>query len=244
MPTTQPTTSRSRRRRIGLSVALAAAAAIITLAELPALAASSPHHPARHHARTAIGAPPSCAASSPIQGKVWAVTPSQAANVTFPAPAATPDLTFCTSGIAYIGQWNGPGSGAKALHCFTISTFLNHCGTYGFNLAFSGLPNPNLGGKAMVGTTAMSGANYGLIIEFVQPDACLPPTIQILHDDGVSLQVNGKPLGTFDPGITSPILESASWSGTECGNTVDLLYATAAMNGRDGAWLEYFPRLF
>jgi hypothetical protein len=223
---------------------VAAAAAIATLAALPALAASTTSHPAHQHARAAVTAPPSCPSSAPIQGQVWAVSPGQAAKVAFPAPTATPDLTFCTSGIAYIGQWNGSGSGPKGQHCFTISTFLDHCGTYGYNLVYSGLPNSNLGGTAMVATTAMSGAKYGLIIEFTQSNACVPTTIQILHDDGVSLQVNGKAVGNFDPGVTPPVLESAPWSGSECGNTVDLLYATAAMSGRDGAWLEYFPTLY
>jgi hypothetical protein len=240
MPSTRPTAPRSGRWRTRSAATLTAAAAITTLAALPALAASATHH----QARTAITAPPGCPASAPIQGQVWAVTPAQAAKVTFPAPTATPDLTFCTSGIAYIGQWNGPGAGAKARHCFTISTFLDHCGTYGYNLTYSGLPNANLGGTAMTGTTAMSGAKYGLIIEFTQPNPCLPATIQILHDDGVSLHVNGNPVGDFNPGITPPILESAPWTGSPCGNTVDLLYATAAMAARDGAWLEYFPQLY
>jgi hypothetical protein len=239
-----PIASRPRRWPTGLAVTLtAAAAAIATLAALPALAASTTSHPAARHARAAVKAPPSCPSSSPIQGQVWAVNPDTAANVVFPAPTAAPDLTFCTSGIAYIGQWNGPGSGAKGLHCFTISTFLDHCGTYGYNLVYSGVSNPNLGGP-MTTTTAMSGAKYGLIIEFSLTNVCLPTTIQILHDDGVSLQVNGKGVGGFDPGITSPILESAPWSGSQCGNNVDLLYGTAAMSGRDGAWLEYFPTLY
>jgi hypothetical protein len=240
MPSIQPSAPRPRRWRTWSAAALTAAAAITTLAALPALAAPAPHR----QARTAITAPPSCPSSAPIQGQVWAVSPDQAAKVIFPAPTATPDLTFCTSGIAYIGQWNGPGAGAKGLHCFTISTFLDHCGTYGYNLTYSGLPNANLGGAPMTGTTAMSGAKYGLIIEFIQPDACLPATIQILHDDGVSLKVNGNAVGNFNPGITAPVLESASWSGPPCGNTVDLLYGTAAMAGRDGAWLEYFPQLY
>ena len=240
MPISQPTTPRPRRWRTRSAAALTAAAAITTLAALPALAAPATHH----QAPTAITAQPSCPTSAPIQGQVWAVSPDQAAKVTFPAPTATPDLTFCISGIAYIGQWNGPGTGPKGQHCFTISTFLDHCGTYGYNLAYSGLPNPNLGGAAMTGTTAMSGAKYGLIIEFTQLNACLPATIQILHDDGVSLEVNGNPVGKFNPGITAPVLESASWGGSPCGNTVDLLYATAAMAGRDGAWLEYFPQLY
>ena len=240
MPSTHPIAPRPSGWRTRSAAALTAAAAITTLAALPAFAATTTHH----QARTAITAPPSCSSSAPILGQVWAVSPDQAARVTFPAPAATPDLTFCTSGIAYIGQWNGPGAGAKGLHCFTISTFLNHCGTYGYNLVYSDLPNPNLGGTAMTGTTAMSGAKYGLIIEFTQQNACLPATIQILHDDGVSLEVNGNVVGKFNPGITAPVLESASWGGSPCGNTVNLLYATAAMAGRDGAWLEYFPQLY
>jgi hypothetical protein len=39
-----------------------------------------------------------------IQGKLWVVSVADASNVQFPPPSGTPDATFTTNGIAYIGQ--------------------------------------------------------------------------------------------------------------------------------------------
>lgn len=96
-----------------------------------------------------------------IQGKRWVVSVADASNVQFPRPSATPDATFTTNGIAYIGQ-DGKNHGH---HCYTIGRFLAGCPTAGFDLKFSGLTNPILG-KAVDGNTPMSGPNYGIIIEF------------------------------------------------------------------------------
>ena len=84
------------------------------------------------------------AQSGSIQGQVWVVSYDQAANVAFPAPTATPDATFSTNGIAYIGQ--------QPNNCYTIASFLATCGTAAYNLTFSGEINPYLGGSVRSNT--------------------------------------------------------------------------------------------
>lgn len=180
---------------------------------------------------------PAYAQGGNIQGKLWVVSVADASNVQFPPPSATPDATFTTNGIAYIGQ-DGKNHGR---HCYTIGRFLAGCTTAGFDLKFSGLTNPILG-KAVDGTTPMSGANYGVIIEFTgsiffthkQP-------IQILHDDGVSLMIDGAQITGFGSVITPPRLESVRFTGITGTHSVDLLYANAIGGG---AWLLFFPRLY
>jgi hypothetical protein len=235
---------RKPARRSAFAIAIAAAAA--GLLATPALAAGSPAAPARAATISATVAHP--ASRTPgvtcpqITGKVWAVSPAQAANAAFPAPAATPDLTFCTSGIAYIGQWDGL-AGTQPQHCFTIATFLNSCGTAGTNFQYSNLPNPNLGGGVMNGATPMAGAGYGIMIEFTGTvNLTNGELVRILHDDGVSLNLPCVP-NTYNPHTTAPVLESstATCTGTE---PFDLLYANVAGAGAQGAWLEFFPQLF
>jgi hypothetical protein len=243
----QQAAARPGRWRLRWGTTLAAAAAVTGLAVAPAFAAPATHHGPRLAAQAVptqtARTQANCPSSHPIQGQVWAVTPAQTASATFPAPSATPDLTFCTSGITYIGQWNGE-AGTQGQHCFTIGTFLNRCPTASYDLTYSGLPNPNLGGTAMTSATPMAGASYGIMIEFTDDNVCLPSTIQILHDDGVSLEINSTVQPGFNPGITAPLLQSESWTGPACGNDVNLLYANSAGSSGQGAWLEYLPKLY
>jgi len=101
---------------------------------------------------------------SPIQGKVWVVSVAQASNVTFPSPNSIPDATFTTNGIAYIG-WEPD-------NCYTLATFLAQCANRGFELKFSGLANPNLGGTPAGPDTSMSGRTWGILVEFTGTDTC------------------------------------------------------------------------
>lgn len=183
-------------------------------------------------------------AQGTFQGKLWVVSPEQAADVTFPPPTATPDATFSTYGIAYIGQ-AGPLEGS-GYHCYTIKTWLDTCETGAFNLAFSGLPNPNLKNKAAGPSTVMTGYDYGVIIEFTGTvNLTSGQPIEILHDDGVSLEIDGSPVSGFDPDTTSPVLESVTFTGATGSHDIDLLYANSAGNPHgSGAWLLFFPALF
>ncbi len=169
-----------------------------------------------------------------FQGKLWVVDVAQASDVTFPAPTATPDATFSTNGIAYIGQ-KTPGV-ANAAHCYTIGKFLNGCGTQAINLQFSGLPNPNLPhGRAASGTTAMSGGSWGIMIELTgEVGLTNGSPIQIIHDDGVAVEVDGSFVPGFNPHVTVPNLDSVTWTGTSGTHSLDLLYANAQPTG---AWL-------
>lgn len=131
------------------------------------------------------------AATGKIQGKVWVVSRDQAANVTFPAPSATPDITFTTNYIAYLGGW--PAGQAAAVHCFTISRFLN-CGTEAFGVKYSNRPNPYLGNTPVNKNTPMGSTNYGVIMEFTYTEnntSSHTAQTTIYHDDGVALEVNG-----------------------------------------------------
>jgi hypothetical protein len=177
-------------------------------------------------------------AQGSISGKLWVVSPSQASDVTFPPPSATPDATFTTNGIAYIGQ--------NSTHCYTIGSWLNTCGTPAFGLAFSGLPNPNLHNMTAKTGTKMSGTNYGVIAEFTGTvNLTNGQGISIIHDDGVSLMIDGVAVSGFDSFITAPILETVTFTGTTGPHSIDLLYANAAGNpATNGAWLLFVPQLF
>ena len=175
------------------------------------------------------------AATGKIQGKVWVVSHDQAANVTFP----TPDITFSTNYIAYLGGW--PAGQAPATHCFTISRFLN-CGTEALGLKYSNKPNPYLGNVPVNKNTPMGGTNYGVIIEFTYTEnntSSHTAQMTIYHDDGVALEVNGGFISGFRPGITWPIMESVQVAITPGTTTYDLLYANVGGKG-DGASLVYY----
>ena len=170
-----------------------------------------------------------------IEGKVWVVDADQAGHVTFPPPSATPDVTFRTEGIAYIGE--------APSNCYTLGKFLAECGTKAYDLKFSGRGNPNLGGAAAEANTAMSGS-WGIIIELTgSVTLATGQVIQILHDDGVALKIDGTPISGFNPYVTPPTLESATFAGQSGVHSFDLLYANAA-GVTGGAWLLFFPALY
>jgi DNA-binding winged helix-turn-helix (wHTH) protein len=173
-------------------------------------------------------------AASPIHGKVWVVSADQASHVAFPPPSATPDATFITRGIAYVGT--------APKNCYTLVTFLTECGIGGFDLKFSGIANANLGGAAAGPTTAMSGNGWGILVEFTgTTEFSSGQEIVILHDDGVALEIDGKHIPGFSPGPTTPALESEVFTGSSGVHSFDLLYANAAGGG---AWLLFYPALF
>jgi hypothetical protein len=178
--------------------------------------------------------PSSPALLFPIRGKVWVVSVARASNVTFPAPTDVPDATFVTRGIAYIGS--------QPKHCYTIVSFLTECSIGGYELKFSGLPNPNLGGKAAGPDTAMSGDTWGILIEFIGTTTFTrDQDLSILHDDGVALQIDGQSIPGFYPQVTPPVMESARFTGPTGLHSFDLLYANAAGSG---AWLLFYPALY
>ncbi len=173
-------------------------------------------------------------ALSPIRGKVWVVSVAQASHVAFPTPRVAPDATFITKGIAYLGT--------APKNCYTLASFLTECGVGGYELKFSGLGNPNLNGEAAGPATAMSGRTWGILIEFSgTAELANGQDISILHDDGVALEIDGKIVPGFDGGMTSPVLESAVYTGPSAVHSFDLLYANATGGG---AWLLFYPALY
>jgi hypothetical protein len=173
------------------------------------------------------------AQSGSIQGKVWVVSYDQAADVAFPAPSATPDATFSTNGLAYIG--------VQPDNCYTIASFLTGCGTQGYNLTFSGESNPYLGG--IVGPdTPMSGSGWGVMIEFTGTVSLKNgEKIYMVNDDGVALQIDGNLIPGFPNGVTAPSLNYEVFHGKKGEHSFDLLYANAQGGG---AWLLFFPALY
>jgi len=170
-----------------------------------------------------------------FEGKLWVVDAARAAHVTFPPPEATPDLTFRTHGIAYIGTMPN--------NCYTLQSFLAGCGTKGYDLKFSGIGNPNLEGAPAEPTTAMSGS-WGVIIELTGSVSLVNgQPISILHDDGVALKIDGSPISGFNPYVTPPTLESSTFAGRTGVHSFDLLYANAA-GSSGGAWLLFFSALY
>lgn len=176
-------------------------------------------------------------AQATFASKLWVVSPEQAEDVTFPAPSATPDATFGTNGIAYIGGGTG---------CYTIEKWVAGCETPAINLAFSGLANPNLRNKPAKASTKMNGPEYGIIVEFTgSVQLTNGQLIYILHDDGVSLMIDGTLVSGYDPFTTAPVLESVTFTGTTGAHDIDLLYANSAGNpNTSGAWLLFLPQLF
>lgn len=171
---------------------------------------------------------------SPIRGKVWVVSVAQASKVTFPPPTAIPDATFETRGIAYMGS--------EPKNCYSLESFLTDCASRGFDLKFSGVANPNLGGAAAGPATAMSGSTWGVLIEFNgTADLVKGQGISILHDDGVALEIDGQPIAGFDALPAAPLLESARFNGQSGVHTFDLLYANAT---GAGAWLLFYAALY
>jgi len=173
-----------------------------------------------------------------IQGKLWVVSGEQAGNVTFPPPSATPDATFSTNGIAYIGQ--------QPNNCYTIGKFVAKCSTAAYNLKFSGESNPYLGG--VVGPdTPMSGyrgfrQEWGVMIEFAgKVFLNHGQKIHIVDDDGVALEIDGNLIPGFPNGVTAPKLNHEVFHGSTGPHSFDLLYANATGGG---AWLLFFPQLY
>jgi len=168
-----------------------------------------------------------------IQGKLWVVSYDQAANVAFPAPSATPDATFSTNGIAYIGQ--------QPNNCYTVAAFISTCNTAAYDLTFSGETNAYLGG--VVGPdTPMSGPGWGVMIEFTGTVSLKNgQKIYIVDDDGVALQIDGNPITGFPTGVTAPSVHYELFHGKKGSHSFDLLYANAQGGG---AWLLFFPALY
>ena len=181
------------------------------------------------------------AAKGSISAKLWVVSLAEAENAVFPAPAATPDATFTTNGIGYVGQTAVSGKD-PARNCYTIGTFVGHCGMIALGLTFSGLPNANLGGTAASSATVMSSDVYGVMIEFTGTVKLTNgQEIGIIHDDGVSLNIDGNPVSGFTTGITAAYLQLATFTGTTRSHSFDLLYANAEPQE---AWVVFSPQLF
>jgi hypothetical protein len=171
---------------------------------------------------------------STIQGKVWVVSVADPSHVTFPPPNRPPDATFTTGGIAYMG-WEPD-------NCYTLASFLAECANRGFELHFSGIPNSHLGGSAAGADTSMSGRTWGVLVEFTGSASLADgQEITILHDDGVALKIDGQPIPGFDPFVTAPVVESATFKGPAGVHSFDVLYANAAGSG---AWLLFYPALY
>jgi hypothetical protein len=177
--------------------------------------------------------------SGAIQGKLWVVSIAQASNVVFPAPSATPDATFSTNGIAYIGQEKTAGS---TRNCYTISSWVANCASVAYGLTFSGLPNANLpGNTAANSSTLMNGDTWGIMVEFTGTVGLTNgQQIVIYHDDGASLEINGSVVPGFAPGVGIHFPDSVTWTGGSGTFTYDLLYANAQGGG---AWLLFGPQL-
>jgi hypothetical protein len=182
-----------------------------------------------------------------FQAKVWFVNPSQGEPVAFPAPSAQEDIDFATNGIAYIGQ--GQASGPE--YCVTIGSFLSTCGTptvpagVTAGLHFTGYLNPNLGGHVATAGTLINKTKYATIIEFTGTvNLTNGQQIQILHDDGVALMIDGTLISGFSGGVTFPVIQSVTFTGTTGPHSIDLLYCNLAFERGDGAWLLFFPQLF
>lgn len=182
-----------------------------------------------------------------FQGKVWFVNTSDAVHVKFPPPTTLEDIDFSTNGIAYIGQ--GTSTGAES--CVTIGAFLSSCSTPTVppgvknGLHFTGVVNPNLGNTVATANTPLNKAAYGEIIEF-QGTVYLSngQEIQILHDDGIALGIDGVLVKGFDSETTPPILETVKYTGISGLHTIDLLYANVADGRSDGAWILFLPKYF
>lgn len=187
------------------------------------------------------------ASAQTFQGKVWFVNTSDAVHVKFPPPTTQEDIDFSTNGIAYIGQ--GTSTGPES--CVTIGTFLSSCSTPTVppgvkdGLHFTGVVNPNLGNTVATANTPLNKAAYGEIIEF-QGTVYLSngQEIQILHDDGAALGIDGVLIKGFDSETTPPILETVKYTGTSGSHTIDLLYANVADGRSDGAWILFLPKYF
>jgi hypothetical protein len=183
---------------------------------------------------------PASAATGQFQGKVWVVSVAEASTLTFPAPSATPDITFSTNTIAYLGGW--PQGSTAAAHCFTISRFLGGCAQQAFGVKYSHLPNPNLGGAAVDATTPMGGDTFAVIMEFTwsaSNTGTHTQEIAIYHDDGVALEMDGKTVAGFNNGVLWPIMQMVKVATKPGTHTYDLLYANVGGSG-DGASLMYY----
>ncbi len=187
------------------------------------------------------------ASAQTFQGKVWFVSTADAVQVRFPPPSAQEDIDFSTNGIAYIGQ--GTSTGPES--CVTIGTFLSSCSTPTVppgvtnGLHFTGFVNPILGNTAATANTPMNTAMYGEIIEF-KGSVYLSngQEIQILHDDGVALAIDGVLIKGFDSETTPAILETVKYTGTSGTHSIDLLYANVADGRSDGFWILFLPKYF
>ena len=88
----------------------------------------------------------------------------------------------------------------------------------------------------------MSGNTWGILIEFSgTANLTHGQELSILHDDGVALKIDEKIILGFDGGLTTPVMESAVFTGPSGVHSFDLLYANATGGG---AWLFYYPALF
>jgi hypothetical protein len=179
-------------------------------------------------------------ATGAIQGKLWVVSVAEASSVGFPAPSATPDATFTTNGIAYIGQERS-STASYPYGCYTISTWLSGCETPAYGLKFSGLSNPNLpNGEAASASTLMSGPSWGIMVQFeFSEDLFTGENIVVIHDDGIALEIDGTLVGGFTSteGLST---NTVVWTGGGGSHSINLLYANATGNG---AWLLFGPAL-
>jgi hypothetical protein len=164
-----------------------------------------------------------------FDGQLWLV-PNSGLQATFPVPTATPDATFTTCHLALF--MNAPYEGEPWLEPEvhnTVARLLNSAHKV-YDLTFSGLFNDVVGAVVgpttpVVNSTAQSDGTYGVYIEFTgtvflhnnEP-------VVIVHDDGVSLMIDGELVPGFITGTTAFVAQWAQFTGTTGNHTIDLVY--------------------
>jgi hypothetical protein len=170
----------------------------------------------------------SASAATILSGKLWIVAVGTPA--TFPPPSATPDATFVTNHVAFIGDGPDP-TNTKLRIRYTISSYLASVQPVA-NLRFSGHVNPVIH-RVVTSTTPLSdgvadGGPQGTYETFIELTGRVSLTngeeVVVTHDDGVSLKVDGTEISGFTSGPTEPVSERFTLTGTTGLHTIDLVY--------------------
>jgi hypothetical protein len=171
-----------------------------------------------------------------LRGKLWLVSNAGGLVAKRPVPAAAPDARFVTRHVSFNMTAPLPARASvnvnNSVEGFLSSAHANAAPPVE-DLAFSGLYNSAVGAVVdgntpVVNSTAGSVGSYGV---YIMIEGTIQLTngqwITIMHDDGVSLWIDGVRASGFFDGPIVPTAETITFTGLTGSHKIELIYANS-----------------
>jgi hypothetical protein len=176
-----------------------------------------------------------------FRGQLWLVSNAGGLIAKLPVPQAAPDATFVTRHVSFAVTATALGGTGISNVNNSVEGFLASAHPDAVSpvkdLAFSGLYNSVVGAVVdantpVVNSTAGSNGTYGT---YMRLEGTIQLTngqeIEITHDDGVSLWIDGVKVSGFFDGITGPRADFTFFTGLTGLHKIELIYANSWASG-------------